>query len=277
MPNRIASKHHSKRRRSPGAAMSRLVKILARLRSPGGCPWDRLQTHRSLLPYLIEETYELKEALLGRRPQRVSEELGDLLLQIVFHARLADEKGHFDMADVADGISDKLIRRHPHVFGPQARRLSRAAVLKNWERLKLAEKPTGSRSVLGGVPRSTPALLRAYRIQEKVAQYGFDWQRTEDVESKLREETDEFHQALKNGNKRAATEELGDLLFTLVNLARHLGVDPETALNAANQKFTNRFGKVERQLRRKGLDVSSAGLDALEREWQKAKGDKAKN
>jgi tetrapyrrole methylase family protein/MazG family protein len=276
MPNEIDTKKHSRKRRSTGTAMSRLVRLMARLRSPNGCPWDRKQTHRSLLPYLIEETYELKDALLGRRPQRVSEELGDLLLQIVFHAQLADEKGHFDLADVADGISDKLVRRHPHVFGSRAGRISSSQVLKNWERLKLDEKPAGSRSVLGGVPRFGPALLRAYRIQEKVAQYGFDWQRAEDVETKLREETDEFHQALKKGDKRAATEELGDLLFTLVNLARHLGVDPETALNATNSKFVDRFGKVEKQLRRKGLDVSSAGLKTLEREWQRAKGNKKK-
>jgi MazG family protein len=251
--------------------MGRLVRIMARLRAPGGCPWDRQQTHRSLLPYLIEETYELKDALLSRKPERMREELGDLLLQIVFHAQLAAERDRFDLAGVADDISDKLIRRHPHVFGPARRSLTARQVLGNWERLKLAEKPDARRSVLAGIPRSQPALLRAYRVQEKVAQFGFDWQRAEEVEVKLREETDEFHQALRHGNRRAIAEELGDLLFTLVNLARHVGVDPETALDATSHKFARRFSAVERNLRRRGTDPATAGLDVLEREWQRVK------
>jgi MazG family protein len=198
------------------------------------------------------------------------EELGDVLLQVVFHAQLASERGRFDFADVAHGIAQKLVGRHPHVFGPARRKLSAKQVLARWERLKLGENG-GRKSTLGGVPRSLPALLRAYRMQEKVAQFGFDWSDIKGVERKLREETDEFHRALRAGRRRAQAEELGDLLFTLVNLARHLGVDPETACHAASDKFARRFGRVERGLLRRGVDVRSAGLATLEREWQKTK------
>lgn len=252
-----------------GRAAARLVGILDRLRGPGGCPWDRKQTHRSLLPYLIEETYELREAVLSRRSERMREELGDVLLQVVFHARLAAERGRFDFADVADGISDKLVRRHPHVFGNARAKLSARQVLSRWEKLKLREKRKAS--LLGGVPSSLPALLRAYRIQEKAASVGFDWPDVEGVERKLREETQEFHQALKRRDRRAQTEELGDLLFTLVNLARHLGVDPETALNGASDKFSSRFGRMERRLKARGTPVSEAGLETLEEAWQESK------
>lgn len=268
MPNRI-------RKAKPsgdvaGKQIARLVRIMARLRAPNGCPWDRKQTHRSLLPYLIEETYELKDALLSGQRHRVLEELGDVLLQVVFHAQLAAERERFNLADVARTISDKLESRHPHVFGKSPRRLSARQVLARWERLKLAE-PSRSKSVLNGVPRSCPALLRAFRIQEKVAQFGFDWPHIDGVERKLREETDEFHRALGEKDRRAQTEELGDLLFTLVNLARHLGVDPETALNSANDKFATRFSRVERALRRRRLDLDKAGLRVLEEAWQASK------
>jgi MazG family protein len=271
MANKIHTRKQRAAKRSPGAAFARLVKIMARLRAPGGCPWDRKQTHKSLIPYLVEETYELKDALLARKPQRMREEMGDLLLQIVFHAQLASERGRFDAADVADGIADKLIRRHPHVFGARQRKLTARQVLGNWERIKLAEKTGPAASVLDGLTKSMPALLRAYRVQEKVAQYGFDWQRAEDVELKLREEVDEFHAALKQHDSRAVAEELGDLLFTLVNLARHVSVDPETALNATSAKFARRFARVERNLKQRGLDPARAGLDQLEAEWQAVK------
>lgn len=250
--------------------MERLVAIMAKLRAPGGCPWDRRQTHKSLLPYLIEETYELRDALLSGSRQRMVEELGDLLLQVVFHAQLAAEKDRFDLEDVAGAIADKLESRHPHVFGKSPQKLSARQVLSRWERLKLAEGKN-SRSILGGVPRSLPALLRAYRIQEKVAQFGFDWPDVEGVEEKLREETDEFHRALKKRNRRAQTEELGDLLFTLVNLARHLRVDPETALNTANDKFSKRFVRMERWLKQRRIDLAQAGLATLEQAWQASK------
>ena len=222
--------------RRNGEAALRLVEIMDRLRRPDGCPWDRKQTHRSLIPYLIEEAYELKEALLSGKSDRVREELGDVLMQVVFHAQLASERGAYDFADVAHGVADKLVRRHPHVFGKVRGKLSARQVLARWERLKLDEGK-GERGLLDGVPRALPALLRAYRIQEKAAGVGFDWPHVRGVEKKLREETDEFHRALGRRDVRAQTEELGDLLFTLVNLARHLGVDPETALHAANEKF----------------------------------------
>lgn len=271
----MGKKIQVKRGRRPGGAaaraVERLVRIMARLRAPGGCPWDRKQTHRSLLPYLLEEAYELKDAILARRPERVKEELGDLLLQIVFHAQMASERERFGLADVAEGISDKLVRRHPHVFGPRRRRLSPDEVLGNWEKIKLGEKSEQHRSVLEGVPRSMPALLRAYRVQEKVAQFGFDWQRTEEVEAKLHEEVQEFHEALEGGRPRAVEDELGDLLFTLVNLARHLKVDPETALNRTNEKFAARFRAMEESLCKAGIDLSEAGLDTMEEHWQKVK------
>jgi tetrapyrrole methylase family protein/MazG family protein len=257
--------------RPAARAVARLVKIMAKLRAPGGCPWDRKQTHKSLLPYLVEETYELKDAVLARQPERIKEELGDLLLQIVFHAQMASERGRFDLEDVAQGITDKLVRRHPHVFGPAKRRLTPNQVLGNWEKIKLEEKPDRSKSVLEGVPKSMPALLRAYRVQEKVAQFGFDWQKPAEVEAKLHEEVREFHEALDKGDRHAVEEELGDLLFTLVNLARHLRVDPETALNRTSEKFARRFRAMERSLVRSGIGLGRADLETMEAHWQQVK------
>jgi tetrapyrrole methylase family protein/MazG family protein len=272
MANRIQQKRRRRDTRARASEMTRLVAIMARLRAPGGCPWDRRQTHASLLPYLVEETYELKDAILARKPERIREELGDLLLQIVFHAQMASERGRFDLEDVARGISEKLIRRHPHVFGPARRRISPEEVLGNWEKIKLAEKAKGTKSVLEGVPGSLPALLRAYRVQEKVAQFGFDWSRAEEVEAKLHEEVQEFHEALSAGDRRAVGEELGDLLFTLVNLARHLKIDPETALNKTSRKFARRFAAMERSLARAGVAPEQADLETMEAHWQKVKG-----
>jgi tetrapyrrole methylase family protein/MazG family protein len=271
MVNKIQKSKPKRATRSAGAAFNRLVRIMAKLRAPGGCPWDRKQTHRSLLPYLIEETYELKDALLSRSPDRMREEMGDLLLQIVFHAQIATERDRFSVAEVADGISDKLVRRHPHVFGARKKRLSSKQVLANWERIKLAEKPGKSRTLLEGVPKSMPALLKAYRVQEKVAQYGFDWQHAEGALAKLREEVEEFHDALRLRQHDAVSEELGDLLFTLVNLARHVRVDPETALNQTNKKFVRRFEAVEKSLKRQGFDPAEVGVDVLDKEWQAVK------
>lgn len=271
MSNKIRGKGKVGKASDDRTPFERLVDIMARLRAPGGCPWDRKQTHRSILPYLIEEAYEVKDAVLARKPERLREELGDLLLQIVFHAQMASERGRFTIDDVATQIGDKLVRRHPHVFGDQPMQIDAEQVLNNWERIKLAEKPKRERSVLEGVPQSMPALLRAYRVQEKVAQFGFDWQRTEEVEAKLNEEVHEFHEALASKNKRAAAEELGDLLFTLVNLARHMKVDPETALNATNRKFARRFAAMERSLKQAGIDPEDADLDTMEVHWQKVK------
>jgi tetrapyrrole methylase family protein/MazG family protein len=275
MINRIREKRKRgtrvRRRPAKANAVAGLVEIMARLRAPGGCPWDRRQTHTSLLPYLVEETFELKDAILARKPERMKEELGDLLLQIVFHAQMASERKRFDLEDVARGISEKLKRRHPHVFGPDRRVISAEEVLGNWEKIKLKEKGARPASVLEGVPRSAPALLRAYRVQEKVAQFGFDWSRAEEVEQKLQEEVREFHDALEGGDRRAVEEELGDLLFTLVNLARHLKVDPETALNRTSRKFARRFAAMERSLVRSGIDPHRADLDVMEAHWQKVK------
>jgi len=271
MGKRIENKTKQPKAAVAARAVARLVKIMAKLRAPGGCPWDRKQNHKSLLPYLVEETYELKDAVLARQPERMKEELGDLLLQIVFHAQMASERGRFDLEEVAQGISEKLVRRHPHVFGPAKRRLTPGQVLGNWEKIKLAEKPHRSKSVLEGVPKSMPALLRAYRVQEKVAQFGFDWQKPEEVEAKLHEEVREFHEALDAGDRRAVEGELGDLLFTLVNLARHLQVDPETALNHTSEKFARRFRAMERSLVRSGIGLGRADLKTMEAHWQQVK------
>lgn len=244
---------------------------MATLRAPGGCPWDRKQTHRSILPYLIEEAHEVKDAVLSGKRDRLREELGDLLLQIVFHSQMEAEKGRFDIGDVADAIAAKLVRRHPHVFGSKRAKLTPEQVLNNWERIKLTEKKKKRASVLDGLSPSMPALLRAYRVQEKVAQFGFDWHRAEEVEVKLQEEVGEFHAALVARDQRAVEDELGDLLFTLVNLARHVKVDPETALNATNAKFARRFAAMERSLRQSGIDPAHADLQTMEEHWQKVK------
>lgn len=266
-----ASKARPPRVPGTGTAAARLVRIMDRLRRPDGCPWDRKQTHRSLIPYLIEETYELKEALLSGQRERMREELGDVLMQVVFHAQLAAERGAFDFDDVAKGAADKLVRRHPHVFGTRRGKLSAEQALARWERQKLKEGKGKDKRLLGGVPKALPALLQAYRIQEKAAGVGFDWPSVRGVERKLREETDEFHRALGRRDLRAQTEELGDLLFTLVNLARHLGVDPETALHAANEKFSTRFGRMEKRLQARNTPLGKAGLKVMEEAWQESK------
>ena len=203
---------------------SQLVNLMKKLRSEKGCPWDRAQTHRSLLPYLIEEAYEVLDSVEKKDDSKLKEELGDLLLQIIFHAEIAREEKKFDIYEVVDGLSAKLILRHPHVF-KKRRKLSPGQVLKNWEHIKLAT--SASKSVLSGIPRSLPALLKAFRVGEKVGRYGFDWQRKEDIFPKLKEELKEFQKAYSSKNKKRVEEELGDIFFTLVNLCRHLKINPE--------------------------------------------------
>ncbi len=258
--------------RPAGPAFDQLVSILESLRAPGGCPWDREQTTQSLLPYMIEETYEAIEAGEARDYSRLKEELGDLLLHIVFQAEIAAEKGQFDIRDVVELISHKMIERHPHVFGDTTVNTA-DDVKKNWEAIKIEKrgKSESQATVLSGVPKTMPALLKAYRVQEKAAQFGFDWERAEEIFDKIDEELAEFREALADNDTAAIREELGDLIFSLVNFARHIQAEPETCLNATIQKFSDRFSKMERALLERGLTLKAATLAQMEEEWQRAK------
>jgi len=250
----------------------RLVAIMARLRGEGGCPWDREQSHQSLVPYLIEESYEVKEAIDQGDVESLREELGDLLLQIVFHAQLARETGRFDIDDVACAICDKLIGRHPHVFG-NVEVSSSADVLQNWERIKLDEKrerlETPSR--LSGVPKHLPALLRAHRVQEKAAQVGFDWEQVRDVFAKVREEIGELESAVAQGETAQIKDEMGDLLFALVNLSRFLNVQSELALHDTVERFVGRFRYIEQRAAELGRPLDEMTLAEMDALWNEAK------
>ncbi len=256
---------------------------MAALRSPDGCPWDRKQTHQSLRPFLLEETYEALDALDRGDLDALPGELGDVLFQCVFHAQIAAEAGRFDIATAIEAISAKLIRRHPHVFTSSGRPLGRrkrragtvrtpGAVVEQWEQIKAGEQRAAGHAerVLAGVPRSLPALLGAYEIGTRVAAVGFDWPNARDVVDKIDEEVRELRDALGESHTRAA-EELGDLLFSVANLARKLGLEPESALRQANDKFARRFEAVEDALAREGLSVHEASLDAMERAWHDVK------
>ena len=249
-----------------------------RLRDPGGCPWDREQTLHTLAPYFLEEAYEVVDAISGGNSAKLCEELGDLLIQIVFVARIAKEMGWFEMDGVCEAISDKMVRRHPHVFGD--REVSGSAeVLQNWEDIKRDERAAnGESSVLDGVPNSLPALLKAYRMTEKAAAVGFDWRKPEDVMVKMREEMVELEAELERGEATAnerVRAEMGDVLFVMANLARHLGVEPETALQGTNATFMRRFQAMEERALAAGRnfrDMDLAEQDALWEEVKAAEG-----
>ena len=247
------------------------VRIIARLRGPGGCPWDRRQNHKSLTPYILEETYEVLEAIDRRNSAGLRKELGDLLLQILLHAQIASERRRFDINDVVHDICEKIIRRHPHVFKKQ-QRLTAGKVLDNWERIKINEKGRKKKeSVLDGIPRALPALMKAYRLQEKTARFGFDWENPLPVLDKIVEETDEVRRSLKHGRKPELEDELGDVFFALVNLARHLQIDPERALERTNRKFTRRFNYIEQNLPKHGKTLAGATLADMDPLWDEAK------
>jgi MazG family protein len=260
------------------ASFDRLVAIMDRLRDPGGCPWDREQTLHTLAPYFLEEAYEVVDSISDGDPEKLCEELGDLLLQIVFVARIAREKGWFDVDRVCETISEKMVRRHPHVFGDREVSSSEE-VLQNWEDIKRDERAAnGETSVLDGVPSSLPALLKAYRMTEKAAAVGFDWRRPQDVMVKMREEMAELEAELEAG-ETAATDrvraEMGDVLFVMANLSRHLGVEPETALQGTNTTFMRRFRAMEqRALANNGnfREMDLAEQDALWEEVKAAEG-----
>ncbi|MGK7344253.1 MAG: nucleoside triphosphate pyrophosphohydrolase [Candidatus Nitrospinota bacterium M3_3B_026] len=252
-------------------SFDRLVQIMARLRGEGGCPWDREQTHETLKPYLVEETYEVLDAIDSGDPETMKGELGDLLLQVVFHARMAEEDGGFDIDGVCNAISEKLIRRHPHVFA-ESDADTPQKVLDQWEKIKLTEKAHESRkSVLDGVPRSMPALLRAMRLQLKAGSAGFDWDSAEGAFQKVEEELSEFSTAFAEGKAKEMEEELGDLLFALVNMARFIEVNPEEALSKTIAKFTERFRHIERRIEESGRAINDVTLAEMDRMWEEAK------
>ena len=243
-----------------------LKEIVARLRAPDGCPWDRKQTHASLRPYLIEECYEVLQALEEGAPQKLCGELGDLLLQIMLHAQIACEDGQFEIEDVVRAISNKLIHRHPHVFGGD-RVKDAAEVELNWEALKQEERQEGE-SLLSGVPRQMPALAYSQSIQRRVAGVGFDWVKVAEIIDKVAEEVAEIQQA---PDKQKMAEEFGDLLFTLANVARRLDIDLETALRSANQRFYQRFSYMEEVCRKRNISFGSLSLDEQNALWEEAK------
>ncbi len=271
---------------SPGPWFEKLVALQARLRAPGGCPWDREQTHSTLRTYLLEEAYEVLDALDSGDDAKFSEELGDLLLQVVFHSQIASEDGRFTVADVIRLIHDKLVRRHPHVFG-EGKARSAGEVLKHWEQIKAEERkarraaggeasseaahPAQPASLLDGVPRNAPAALEAFQLTRRAARIGFDWEDAEGILEKWREESAELRRACQAGNPVQVEEEVGDLLFVAVNLARFLQVDPEIALKKANRKFSARFRAMEKIAAARGSSLGQVPREELERLWEQAK------
>jgi MazG family protein len=282
--------------RAAGKWFEKLVALQARLRAPGGCPWDREQTHESLRKFLVEETYEVLDAMESGDAREFSSELGDLLLQVVFHSALAEEAGRFTITHVIESIHDKLVRRHPHVFG-KVKAATSADVLKNWEQLKAAEragegKPAdasdGTESILSGVPRSLPGVLEAYQLTRRASHIGFDWDNLQGILDKLEEEKHELLSALPTSGRESPVdaprrapvsaelnsrleEETGDLLFAAVNVARFLGADPEIALKKANQKFKQRFNWMEAAAKRDGSRLTDLPRDRMEQLWNEAK------
>jgi len=259
--------------------ISRLLEIMAALRTPGtGCPWDLEQDFASIAPYTIEEAYEVADAIARGDLGDLREELGDLLLQVIFHARMAQEQGAFDFSDVVEMLTEKLVRRHPHVFG-EAQGLTAAAVEGLWDQIKTQEQAQKSRrdsaqhigSALAGVPVALPALTRALKLQAKAGKVGFDWNDPGAVLAKIREETGEIEAELTRNDRTAAGAEIGDLLFAVVNLARHVGTDPEAALRGTNQKFERRFAAIERVLDQRGKTPAESTLPEMDDLWNAAK------
>lgn len=248
----------------------RLLNIMDELREK--CPWDRKQTIESLRHLTIEETYELGEAILNNDLPELQKELGDILLHIVFYAKIADEKKAFDIADVIDSLCEKLIFRHPHIFGDEEVGDDAQKVLENWEALKLKEKGRVEKRVLGGVPKSLPAMVKANRIQDKVRGVGFDWEEKEQVWDKVKEEFGELEDEIKAGNQIEMEKEFGDLFFSMVNAARLYGIDPEAALERTNLKFTKRFNYLEENTMLKGKSLHDMSLDEMNVIWEEAKG-----
>ena len=255
-----------------GEKFQKLVDIMSRLRAPGGCPWDRQQTFGTIKPYLLEETYEVLDAIDARDWEELPAELGDLMLQAVFFSQMASEQKLFRIEDALDAINEKLVRRHPHVFGDQTAE-TEGDVRKIWSVVKAEEKKKkgDETGLLASVPRALPALIEAQQLTSRAAQSGFDWENAEQVIGKLHEEIEEFHEARRGASREELEEELGDILFVLVNLARFVSVDPEQALRKTNAKFRARFGYIERKLAERGKSLADASLEEMEELWQEAK------
>jgi ATP diphosphatase len=268
---------------TPSRDISRLLEIMARLRTPGtGCPWDLEQDFATIVPYTIEEAYEVADAIARGDLDDLRDELGDLLLQVVFHARMAEERNAFAFGDVVEAVTTKMIRRHPHVFADKDGQLTPAGVKGAWERIKAEEKAeraarrpqheTPHTALLSSVKAGQPALARAMELQRKASSVGFDWNDPRAVLQKIREEADEIEAALDDGDTKALAEETGDLMFALVNLARHVGADPDLALRGTNAKFERRFAYIERELGSQGRSLEEASLDEMDALWNEAKG-----
>jgi len=259
---------------SAGSKFQRLVEIMSRLRAPGGCPWDREQNFDSIKPYTLEETYEVLDAVDRRDWEELRAELGDFMLQAVFFAQMAAEEKRFDIGDSLDAINEKLVRRHPHVFADESASTG-DEVLKRWDEIKAEErksKKEGPQGLLAPVPRALPALVEAQQITSRAARVGFDWRNIGEVFAKLDEERAEFSEACERGAQDQIEDELGDLLFVIVNLARFVKVDPEQALRRTNAKFRQRFAHVERRVEAQGKTVTDTPIEELEAFWQEAKG-----
>jgi nucleoside triphosphate diphosphatase len=258
---------------NPEGGLPRLLQIMRALRDPDtGCPWDIEQDFATIAPYTIEEAYEVADAIGRADWADLSGELGDLLLQVVFHAQIADDRGLFDFSDVANGIADKMVARHPHVFGNESRDKTAAQQTRDWEAVKAAERAARAEGgTLDGVALGLPALLRAVKLQKRAARVGFDWPGTEGVLNKIAEELAELAEAQASGDADHAEEEFGDLLFVMANLARHMKIDPEAALRRANAKFSRRFGRVESLLAETGRKPSDSDLAEMDALWNRAK------
>ncbi len=256
-------------RENLAASFLKLSEIMEKLRGPEGCPWDKKQSSSSLKPYLLEETYEVLEAIDENKAPLLKEELGDLLFQIIFHSQIAQEENQFTLTEVCEGISEKLTRRHPHVFSGEKVN-SVDEVSKNWEKIKAQEKQKDS-GLLSGIPQSLPALFRAYKIGKKVSLVGFDWKKIEDVVEKFQEEWRELEEAIQKQDAHAIEDEMGDVLFTLCNLSRFLKTNPEEALRRACKKFEKRFAYLEDKIRLENKELKSCSLEEMEKLWQDAK------
>ncbi len=257
-----------------GELFARFVELIARLRAPGGCPWDREQTHESVKPMTIEEAYEVAHAIDEKDDEELLGELGDLLLQVVFHANIAEERGAFRLRQILERVSDKMVRRHPHVFGDDDAATS-GEVLRSWEAIKAREREAKGKddaSMLDSVHKGLPAVMEAFQMTTKVSRVGFDWKEADDALLKLDEEVLELREAIRaKADHRAVAEEVGDLLFVAVNVARLTGVDPESALKAANRKFRRRFRHIEERLRADGRKPADSTLEEMDRLWDEAK------
>lgn len=256
---------------TPDAAFKKLIDIINTLMGENGCPWDVVQTRESLKPYLVEEAYETLEALDSNQPEKIKDELGDLMYQILFHSKISENRNEFDITGVIDNLAEKMVRRHPHVF-KDSKADTPDAVIDQWEHIKISEKANRDhKSVLDSVPKNLPSLARAQKLTKKAAKHGFDWQEIKDVFAKLDEEVAEFKEAVLSGKDENITDELGDILFVLVNIARHKKIDAEEALRGTNNKFIQRFQYIEAQVEQSGKTVKDTPLDQLEHYWQEAK------